>query len=116
SDWIRDPAIDVRFMPAGAVSADPDLRRERSLRDLSVDGGAGQPRPRKNGLQTDDTILVAHGRAASCWLFLKASWRRQGSGCSRARELFASSCCGVALAENRMDQIPRPRPLPRSMP
>ena len=38
------------------------------------------------------------------------------SRCGRAREFFASSYCGVEPAEKRIGQIPRSRPLPRSMP
>src|SRR5450631_2863564 len=36
----------------------------------AVDGGSGQPGPGKDSFQTDDTVWFAHGRAASCWLFL----------------------------------------------
>ena len=38
SDGICDPAVDVGFMPAGPVDADFDLRWERALSDLAVDG------------------------------------------------------------------------------
>lgn len=71
SNRIGDPAVDVGFMPAGAVDANLDLGRERSLGDLAVDGGAGQSRPDKNGFQTDDTVFsnrrveVKHFRALS---------------------------------------------------
>ena len=77
-DGIGDPAVDVGFMPAAPVDADLDLRRERALGDLAVDGGPGQPGPGKDGFQTDDTVWFAHGRAASCWLFLTTAETRQG--------------------------------------
>ena len=64
-------------MPAGPVGADFELSRERALGDLAVDGGPGQPGPGKDGFQTDDTVWFAHGRAASCWLFLTAAETRQ---------------------------------------
>src|SRR6516165_8146490 len=63
---IGDPAVDVGFMPAGPVGADFELSRKRTLGDLSVDGGPGQPGPGKDGLQADDTVRFAHGCAASC--------------------------------------------------
>src|SRR5271165_1068879 len=72
-DGICDPAVDVRFMPAGPVGADLDLRRERALGNLAIDGGTGQPGPGKNGFQADNTLRFSHGRAASCWLFVTAS-------------------------------------------
>ena len=72
-------------MPAGPVEADLDLRWERALSDLAVDGLPGQPGPSKDGFQTDDTVWFAHGRAASCWLFLTAAEIRQGSVQRRAR-------------------------------
>ena len=65
-DGICDPAVDVRFMPAGPVGAYFELGRERALGNLAVDGGSGQPGPGKNGSQADDTVWFAHGRAASC--------------------------------------------------
>src|SRR5664279_6635894 len=65
-------------MPAAPVDADLDLRRERALGDLAVDGGPGQPGPGKDSFQTDDTVWFAHGRAASCWLFLTTAETRQG--------------------------------------
>jgi hypothetical protein len=113
---ICDPTIDVRFMPASTVGADLELSRERPLGDLAVDGGPGQPGPGENGFQTDDTVWFSDGRAASCWLFLTAADPDRKVRCGRTREFFASSCCGVQTAENRMDQISRPRRLPRSMP
>src|SRR5690606_10328803 len=69
SGRIGDPAVNVGFMPSCAVDADPELGRERALGDLAVDGGPGQPGAGKNGLQTDDTVWLTHGCAASCWLF-----------------------------------------------
>src|SRR6185437_12387561 len=57
--------------------ADFELGRERALGDLTVDGGPGQPGPGKDSLQTDDTVWFAHGRAASCSLFLTTSETRQ---------------------------------------
>ena len=65
-DGIGNPAVDVGFMPAAPVDADLDLRRERALGNLAVDGGSGQPGPGKDRFQTDDAVWFAHGRAASC--------------------------------------------------
>src|SRR6185295_6270328 len=76
-DGIGDPAVDVGLMPAAPINADLDLRRERALGDLAVDGGPGQPGPGKHGSQADDTVWCAHNRAASCWLSLTASETRQ---------------------------------------
>src|SRR6516165_5131555 len=103
-------------MPASPVGADLELSRERALGDLAVDGGPGQPGPREDGFQADDTVWFAHGRGASCLLFLTASETRQERRCRRARAFYTSPYYGVQTAENRMGQIPRPRPLPRSMP
>src|ERR1700682_6127193 len=103
-------------MPAGPVGADLELSREGGLGDLTVNGGSGQPGPGKNGFQADDTVWFSHGRAASCSLFLTASETRQDSRCRRARAFYKSQYCGVQAAENRMGQIPMPRPLTRSMP
>jgi hypothetical protein len=64
-------------MPAGPVGADFELGRERALGNFAVDGGPGQPGPSEDGLQADDTVWFAHGRVASCWLFLTASESRQ---------------------------------------
>jgi hypothetical protein len=77
SDWIGNPAVDVGLVPAAPVDADLNLRRERALGDLAVDGGPGQAGPSKDGFQTDDPVWFAHGRAASCWLPLTASEPRQ---------------------------------------
>ena len=55
-DGISDPAVDIGFPPAGTVDADPNLRGEHALGDLAVEGGAGKPGPRKDGLQADDTV------------------------------------------------------------
>src|SRR5258707_7249942 len=77
-DGIGDPAVDVGFMPAGPVGADSELSRERALGDLAVDSGPGQPGPSEDGFQPDDTVWFAHGRAASCWLFLTTAETRQG--------------------------------------
>src|SRR5579872_5066388 len=79
SDGICDPAVDVGFMPAGPVGANFELSRERALGDLAVDGGPGEPGPGENGFQTNDTFWFAHGRAASCWLFLTAAGTRQAA-------------------------------------
>src|SRR5690606_6098225 len=75
---VGDPAVDVGFLPSRAVGADPDLGRERALLDLSVDGGPGHAGAGENGLQADDTVWLAHGRAASCWLFLTIAETSQG--------------------------------------
>src|SRR5580692_1204216 len=103
-------------MPACAVGADFELSRKGALGDLAVDGRPGQPGPDEDGFQTDDTLWLAHGRDASCWLFLTAAESRQDSSCMRASASYTSPYNSVQAAENRMDQIPRPRPLPRSMP
>jgi hypothetical protein len=84
-DRICDPAVDVGFMPAGPVDADLDWGREGTLGDLAVDRGPGQPGPSEDGLQADDTVWFAHGRAASCWLPLTASETRQDRGLPSAR-------------------------------
>jgi hypothetical protein len=76
-DGICDPAVDFRFMPAGPVGADFELSREGAFGDLAVDSGPGEPGPSEDGFQTYDTVWFAHGRAASCWLFLMASETRQ---------------------------------------
>src|SRR5260370_20606913 len=65
-------------MPTSPVGADFEVGRERALGNLEVDGGSGQPGPGKNSFQTDDTVWFAHGRAASCWLFLTTAETRQG--------------------------------------
>jgi hypothetical protein len=77
SDGICYPAVDVRFMPSGPIGADLQLSRERAFGDLAVDGGPGQPGPGEDGFQPDDTVYFAHGRAASCWLFLTVSETKQ---------------------------------------
>src|SRR5450631_2460840 len=77
-DGIRDPAVDVGFVPPSPVGADFELCRERALGNLAVDGGSGQPGPGKDSFQTDDTVWFAHGPAASCWLFLMTAETRQG--------------------------------------
>jgi hypothetical protein len=64
SYWICDPAVDIGFMPAGAVGADFKLSRERTLGDLTVDGRPGQPRSSEDGFQTNNTVWFRHGRAA----------------------------------------------------
>jgi hypothetical protein len=46
---------------ATPVDADLDLRRERALGDLAVDGGSRQPGPGKDSFQTDNTVGFAHG-------------------------------------------------------
>src|SRR5690606_30247411 len=67
---IGDPAVDVGFSPAGSVGADPELSREGAFRDLAVDGGPRQAGAGENRFQADDTVWLAHGRTALCWLFL----------------------------------------------
>src|ERR1700744_1448878 len=103
-------------MPACTVGADLELSGECALGNLAVDGGPRQPGPGKHGFQTDDTVWFAHGRAASCWLFLTAAETRQDSSCMRASAFYRSSYYGVQTAVNGTYQIPRPRPRPRSMP
>src|SRR6267378_7661579 len=65
-------------MPPSPGGADFELGWEGALGNLAVDGGSGQPGPRKDSFQTDDTVWFAHGRAASCWLFLATAETRQG--------------------------------------
>jgi hypothetical protein len=60
---IRDPAVDVRFMPARPVGADFELSWERALSDLAIDGGPREPGPRKNGFQTDDGTSAPRGNS-----------------------------------------------------
>jgi hypothetical protein len=76
-DGIGNPAVDVRFMPAAPVDADPDLRWERAFGDLTVDGGAGQAGSSQDGLQADDTVWFSHGWPTCCWLFLRTAETRQ---------------------------------------
>src|SRR3954464_3031070 len=91
SDGICDPVVNVGLMPAATVDADPDLRRERALGNLAIDGGAGQPGSGEDGFQTDDPVWFAHGRAASCWLFLMASETRQDKQLQAERGALDSS-------------------------
>jgi hypothetical protein len=65
-DGIGDPAIDIGLVPAAPVDADPDLRWERALGDLAIDGGARQAGSGQNGLQTDDTVRFSHGWSTCC--------------------------------------------------
>lgn len=69
---IGDPSVDVGFVPAGAVGADPELGRERALGDLAVERGSGQTGPGEDGFETDDTVWFSHGGDASHWRFLTA--------------------------------------------
>jgi len=82
SDRVGDPAIDVGFLPASAIGADLDLCGKGAFGDLAIDGGSGQPGAGENGLLTDDTVRLAHGCAASCWLFLTITETRQNSDLS----------------------------------
>src|SRR5690606_12636221 len=69
-DRIGDPTVDVGFPPSRAVGADLELGRKRALGDLAVDGGPGQAGAVADGVKADDTVWLAHGNDASCWLFL----------------------------------------------
>jgi hypothetical protein len=89
-DGIGNPAVDFRFMPAGPVGADFELRGKRALGNLAVDGRPGQPGPSEDGFQADDTLWFSHGGAASCWLFLTASEIRQ-DGRLQARKSILSN-------------------------
>src|SRR5207248_10444960 len=102
--------------PAGPVGADSELSRERALGDLAVDSGPGQPGPSEDGFQPDDTVWFAHGRAASCSLFLTASETRQDRPLWARKSILHIAVLWRSDGGNRMDQIPRPRPLPRSRP
>ncbi|CAL74718.1 hypothetical protein BRADO0795 [Bradyrhizobium sp. ORS 278] len=66
------------------------MSRERPLGDFAVDGGPGQPGSGEDGFQADDTVWFAHGRAASCWLFLTAAETRQDGRLRARKEVFAS--------------------------
>src|SRR5471030_3081253 len=103
-------------MPPSPVGADFELGRERALGNLAVDGGSGQPGPGKDSFQTDDTVWFAHGRAASCSLFLTTAETDRAGIQGHARGFYQSPYCGEESAVNRMGQIPMLRPLPRSMP
>src|SRR5215831_15994662 len=116
SDWIRYPAVDVGFMPAGPVGADFELSRERALGDLAVDGGPGQPGPGEHSFQADHTVWFWHGRAGSCSLSLRASETREDKRLQARKSILHIACHGVQTAGNRMDQIPMSLPLPRSIP
>jgi hypothetical protein len=93
SDRIGNPAVDVGFPPSRAVGADLDLGGKRALGDLAVDGGPRQAGSGKDGLETDDTVWLAHGSDASCWLFLTASETSQGKELSLRKKDLA----GVGL-------------------
>src|SRR5271166_4056588 len=82
---VGDPAIEVRFPPAGAVDADPDLGRERTLGDLAIDSGPGQAGPGEDGVQADDTVWCGHGCAGSCQLSLTAPDTHRTSAYARKR-------------------------------
>lgn len=88
---VSDPSIDVGFSPAGAVDADPDLRRKRAFGDFAIDGGPGQARPDKDGVQADDTVWCGHGCAASYRLFLTAPDPERATASARARVYKASA-------------------------
>ena len=47
-------------MPARAVDADFDLRREGALGDLAIDGGAGKASAVEHGLEADDAFGIGH--------------------------------------------------------
>src|SRR3546814_1329929 len=57
-------------MPARSVNADANLRRERALGDLAVEGRARKPGARKDGGEADDLFGIEHG---TCFLCLTAS-------------------------------------------
>ncbi len=58
---IIDPAVNGGFPPTRTVNADLHLRRESSLGDLAIHGGAGQASSGENGFQTDYSFEVRHG-------------------------------------------------------
>src|SRR3546814_4551576 len=58
-------SIDRRFMPSRSVNADANLRRERALGDLAVEGRARKPGARKDGGEADDLFGIEHG---TCFL------------------------------------------------
>jgi hypothetical protein len=71
---------------------------------------------RENSFQTDDTVWFAHGHAASCWLFLTAAETRQDKQLQVGKRGVRLVIVWRRDGGRWMDQIPMPRPLPRSMP
>src|SRR3546814_11253168 len=57
-------------MPSRSVNADANLRRERALGDLAVEGRARKPGARKDGGEADYLFGIEHG---TCFLCLTAS-------------------------------------------
>ena len=58
----------------------------------------------------DDRRLFAHGRAASCRLFLTTSETRQDGRLRASKRVFAAPHRGVEPAENRMSLQSDPAP------
>ena len=115
-DGIGDPAVDVRLMPAAPIDADPDLRRERALGDLAVDGGAGQAGSSQEGLQADDTVWFSHGWPTCYWLFLKTTETRQDGQVPAGKGIVWLVVAWRKEGGRWMDQTPMPRPLPMPRP
>src|SRR5205085_9608655 len=65
-------------------------------------------RSAKMGHEADYPIWFAHGRAASCRLFMRAFETRQDSSCWRASALFSSPCCGDEPAVQGITKHPIP--------
>lgn len=57
---IGNPAIDGRLVPARAVDAYLDLRRERAFGDLTIDGGARKAGAVEHGPEADDAFGIGH--------------------------------------------------------
>ena len=106
-DGIGNPAIDLGLPPTGSVDADSDLGGERSLSDLSIDGGAGQARPGEDGIQADDTVWCGHGCDASGWRFLTALCPVRTGPCRGARGFGELSRRRMETAANRTVLISR---------
>lgn len=99
---IGHPAVALGFFPARAVHADLVPGRERTLGHLAVDGGLGQSGSGLDGLHSDDTVWFAHGRGASCWLFLIAAETRQTRH-GRARKMQNPGVRGTAAIGYKSD-------------
>jgi hypothetical protein len=75
ADRIGDPAIDGGFVPARAVDADLDLRRERALGHLAIERRAGEAGAGEHGLDPDDFVIGIHGDVLP---FCDSQWRPKG--------------------------------------
>ena len=53
---IGNPLVDGRSMPARPMNTDPDLGWEGPIRDLAIDGRAGQAGAIEDGLEAEDFV------------------------------------------------------------